>query len=179
MCLTRVTHVSYWTRVPSLPVFGCLVRSPVVCPPSSLTAAVSELTADVWLWIDLLLLLICPLCPTSMLVPTLVVVDCPTVTRAAEVHSWPACPSLLQTEQCWRHSSRWSCLHQPHLVRQCGGRVLQLSVPGGVPAVDEYNLVQSGGGGGVLALCVAARCARSKAPCVPPTLIIVNGLGTG
>ena len=51
MCLTLVTRVSYWTRVPLLPVFSCLVGSPVVCPPYSLAAAVSELTADVWLWI--------------------------------------------------------------------------------------------------------------------------------
>ena len=40
-----------WTRVPSLPVFGCLVGSPVACSPCSLTAAVSEQTADVRLWI--------------------------------------------------------------------------------------------------------------------------------
>ena len=45
-------HVLLRTCVPSLPVFGCLVGSPVVCPPSSLTAAVSELTTDVWFWID-------------------------------------------------------------------------------------------------------------------------------
>ena len=43
-----VKSVCYWTRVPSLPVFGCLVGSPVVCPPYSLAAAVSEQTADVW-----------------------------------------------------------------------------------------------------------------------------------
>ena len=121
----------YCTRVPSLPVFGCLVGSPVMCPPSSLAAAVSELTADVWLSMDLLLLLMCPL-PTSMLVPTVVVVVSPTVASGAEVHSWPVCPSLLQTEQClqcWRHSSRSSCLQQPLLVGQCGGQVLLLSVP--------------------------------------------------
>ena len=43
-------HVLLRTCVPSLPVFGCLVGSPVVCPPSSLAAAVSELTTDVWFW---------------------------------------------------------------------------------------------------------------------------------
>ena len=52
--------------------------------------------------------------------------------RAAEVHSWPVCPYLMQTKQClqcWRHSNRWSCLQQPLLVGQCGGWVLLLSVP--------------------------------------------------
>ena len=84
MCLTRVTRASYWTRVPSLPVFGCLVGSPVVCPPCSLTAAVSELTADVWLWIDAADL---SALPTFMLIPTVVVVVSATVARCAEVHS--------------------------------------------------------------------------------------------
>ena len=46
-----------------------------------------------------LLLLICLLCPTSMLAPTVVVVGSPTVARAAEVHGWPVFPSLLQMEQ--------------------------------------------------------------------------------
>ena len=54
-------------------------------------------------------------------------------TNCSGVHSWPVCPSLLQTEQClqcWGHSSRWSsCLHQPLLLGQCGGQVLLLSVP--------------------------------------------------
>ena len=45
-------HVLLRTCVPSLPVFGCLVGSPVVCPPSSLAAAVSELTTDVSMVLD-------------------------------------------------------------------------------------------------------------------------------
>ena len=45
-----------------------------------------------------------------------------------------SCLPLLQTEQClqcWRHSSRWSCLQQPLLVGQCAEQVSGpvLSVP--------------------------------------------------
>ena len=91
MCLTRVIRVSYWTHVPSLPVFGCLVGSPVVCPPCSLAAAVSEQTADVWLWIVAT--------DMSALPHFHVRINCSnaTVARCAEVHSWPV---FLHTEQC-------------------------------------------------------------------------------
>ena len=94
---TYEMHVLLGTCVPSLSVFGCLVGSPVVCPPCSLAAAVSELTADVWFWIVAAGL--------SAVLHFHTRTNCSggglsNCARCAEVHSLPVCPSLLQTEQC-------------------------------------------------------------------------------